>query len=62
MSMITSGKLYRRKRDGALYFCNAEDQTYHAQWGLSVYLRPKWAGRSHWKSVEAFKAQYEIAK
>lgn len=57
-----SGQIYKRMRDGALYFCDPDKTTYHAQWGKSVYLRPKHSGRSHWKSVERFNAEYQLVR
>jgi hypothetical protein len=52
-------KLYRRKRDGQRYWVRIGETTFHAQWGLSVYLIPYCDGRSHWKSVERFNAEFE---
>lgn len=48
---------YVRKKDAAVYWSDLKT-THHAQLGLSVYLVPHWGGRSHWKSLKAFKAQY----
>lgn len=48
---------YLRKKDGQVYWSDLKT-THHAQLGLSIYLVPHNHGRSHWKSLAAFKAQY----
>jgi hypothetical protein len=46
---------YVRKKDGQVYWSDLKP---YRQEGY-VYLVPHWwGGRSHWKSLAAFKAQY----
>lgn len=47
-----------RKKDGLKYWTNLNTSN-HLAIGEAIYLKPQsWGGRSHWKSLAAFKAQY----
>lgn len=51
--------MYVRKKDGQIYYTNMKTSD-HLALGPAIYLKPHFHGRSHWKSLVAFKAQYTI--
>lgn len=51
-------RIFTRKKDGQRYWCDPSKTTHHALFGLSVRLSPQWDGRTHYKSLTAFKAQF----
>lgn len=55
--------LVKRKRDGSMYRTDMQPRTWrgHEILGDCYLLEPHWDGRTHYKSVVRFKAEYTYA-